>query len=64
MPSPLRIPKHPVTVAWALFKLWHRLPPRQRQRLLRAARTHGPRIAARAAAGAAASARRRVGKGR
>jgi len=28
------------------FELWRRLPPKQRQRLLRATRKHGPRVAA------------------
>jgi hypothetical protein len=44
---------------WALtivaWDIWRRLPPEQRKQLVRAARKHGPRIAA----GAAAAAKRR-----
>jgi len=39
------------------YNLWRKLPPAQRRLLLDAARTHGPRIAA--AAAAAAKARKR-----
>lgn len=60
MPSPLRVPKHPLGVALAAWRLWSRLPPRQRRLLLRAARTHGPRLASRAAAGAGAAALGRI----
>jgi len=38
---------------WALtiaaWDIWRRLPPQQRQELLRLARKHGPRLASRAA---------------
>jgi hypothetical protein len=38
---------------WALtiaaWDIWRRLPPAQRRQLMRAARKHGPKIAARAA---------------
>ena len=38
---------------WALtimaWDIWRRLPPEQRRQLARAARKHGPRLAARAA---------------
>jgi acyl-CoA reductase-like NAD-dependent aldehyde dehydrogenase len=39
-------PTAPVTVAMTAFEIWRRLPPAQRQRVLRAARTHGPKVAA------------------
>jgi hypothetical protein len=39
-------PTGPVTVAMTAFEIWRRLPPSQRQRVLRAARTHGPKVAA------------------
>jgi hypothetical protein len=60
-----RVPTSPVTLVMTLFKLWRRLPPAQREVLLRAARTHGPRIAAGAAAAATSRARSRMrGAGR
>jgi hypothetical protein len=31
--------------ALALWKLWQRIPPKHRKRLLRQARKHGPRLA-------------------
>jgi hypothetical protein len=52
--------KSSLTLAWALWRVWSRLPPRQRRMVLTAARRHGPRIASRAATSAAATARRRV----
>jgi hypothetical protein len=45
----LRIPKSSVTLAFAIWRIWWRLPPRQRRMVLNAARRHGPRVAARAA---------------
>lgn len=48
MPPLTRIPKHPVTAAWALYKLWSRLPPAQRRQMVDLARAHGPRLAAKA----------------
>jgi hypothetical protein len=54
-----RVPTNPVTLTLALFRVWRRLPPAQRRVLLQAARKHGPRIAAGAAAAASARARRR-----
>jgi acyl-CoA reductase-like NAD-dependent aldehyde dehydrogenase len=39
-------PKSPLGVALTAFELWRRLPPKQRQRVLRATRKHGPRLAA------------------
>jgi len=34
----------PTTVALVVFETWRRLPPTQRQQLLRAARRNGPRV--------------------
>ena len=39
-------PTSPVGVALTAFELWRRLPPKQRRRVLRATRTHGPKLAA------------------
>jgi len=39
-------PTSPLGVALTAFELWRRLPPRQRRRLLKATRTHGPKVAA------------------
>jgi hypothetical protein len=48
---------------WALtiaaWDIWRRLPPAQRQQLLRAARKHGPKLASRAAKAATDRRRRR-----
>lgn len=52
---------------WALtiaaWDIWRRLPPQQRRQIMNAARTHGPRLAAKATVAAkaarAAKARRR-----
>lgn len=52
------VPKHPVTIAWSVYKLWSRLPPAQRRQMLELARTHGPRLASKAASAAASQARR------
>jgi hypothetical protein len=38
-----------MALAFALWRIWWRLPPRQRRMVLNAARRHGPRVAARAA---------------
>jgi hypothetical protein len=35
----------PTTIALLAYETWQRLPPEQRQRLLLAARRHGPRMA-------------------
>jgi hypothetical protein len=42
------VPKNPVTLALALYKVWSRLPPAQRKKMLEAAQKHGPAIAAQA----------------
>ncbi|HEU0336235.1 MAG TPA: hypothetical protein VFR43_06750 [Gaiellaceae bacterium] len=62
MPSPLRIPKRPVALAFALWRIWWKLPPRQRREVLAAARRHGPRVASLAAATASRTARERVAR--
>jgi hypothetical protein len=54
-----RLPTSPVAIGWLLFRAWRRLPPKQRQQLLRAARTHGPRLASAAAAATTARAARK-----
>jgi hypothetical protein len=39
-------PTSPIGIAFTAYHLWRRLPPTQRKQVLRAARTHGPRVAA------------------
>ncbi|HUP32664.1 MAG TPA: hypothetical protein VM184_06475 [Gaiellaceae bacterium] len=39
-------PTSPLGLAFGVFHLWRRLPPRQRRQFVRAARTHGPKVAA------------------
>lgn len=39
----------PIGLALALADVWRRLPPKQRKQLLKLAREHGPKLAARAA---------------
>jgi hypothetical protein len=39
----------PVGLAFALYDVWKRLPPRQRRQLMNLAREHGPKVAARVA---------------
>jgi len=56
-PRLTRVPKNPVAMGWVLYKVWRKLPPKQRRQLLDAARTHGPRVASAAAAAAAARAK-------
>ena len=41
----------PLGVALTAYDIWRRIPPKQRKRLVEAARKHGPRLAARAAQG-------------
>jgi hypothetical protein len=38
----------PVGIAIALYDVWRRLPPKQRKQLLKLARKHGPKVAAKA----------------
>lgn len=39
-------PTSPLGLAFSAFHLWRRLPPAQRKRVLKVARTHGPKVAA------------------
>ncbi len=39
----------PVGLALALYDVWRRLPPKQRKQLVKLAREHGPKVAARVA---------------
>jgi hypothetical protein len=39
-------PTSPLGLALGAFQLWRRLPPAQRKRVVMAARTHGPKVAA------------------
>lgn len=39
-------PTSPLGLAFGAFHLWRRLPPAQRKRVVQAARTHGPKVAA------------------
>jgi hypothetical protein len=49
----------PWAITIAAWDIWRRLPPAQRRQLVRAARKHGPRIAAGAAKAARDRSRRR-----
>jgi hypothetical protein len=51
-----------MALAFALWRIWWRLPPRQRRMVLNAARRHGPRVAARAARTARSRIVRRPGR--
>ena len=50
MPRPGKLRPGAVGIAFAVYDVWRRLPPRQRKQALKLARTHGPRIAAKALA--------------
>ena len=50
MPRPMRIRPGAVGIAFTVYDVWRRLPPKQRKQALQLARTHGPRIAAKAIA--------------
>lgn len=39
-------PTSPLGLAYGAFHLWRRLPPAQRKRVMLAAKTHGPKVAA------------------
>lgn len=54
---PPLIPRNPIAASILAYDLWRKLPPAQRKLLLDAARAHGPRVAA--AAAAAVKARKR-----
>ena len=45
-PVPRFRPTSPLGLAFGAFHLWRRLPPAQRKRVVVAARTHGPKVAA------------------
>jgi hypothetical protein len=47
-----------IGLAWSAYRLWRRIPPAQRRKLIAQGRKHGPRIAA----GAVAAARSRKTK--
>jgi hypothetical protein len=51
VPLPFRIARRPgaLGLALAAYDVWRRLPPRQRRMLMESARTHGPKIASKAA---------------
>ncbi|HXE94474.1 MAG TPA: hypothetical protein VN544_11795 [Gaiellaceae bacterium] len=52
----------PVTVALTAWDIWRRLPPRQRQQVLNAARKHGPKVASKVMKATAKSKSRRPPK--
>jgi hypothetical protein len=37
-----------IGLAWSAYRLWRRIPPAQRRKLVAQGRKHGPRIAAKA----------------
>lgn len=45
-PMPRLRPTSPIGLAFTAYQLWRRLPPSRRKQVLRAARTHGPKVAA------------------
>jgi hypothetical protein len=50
----------PAGLAVSAWRLWRRLPPKQRRRVLRQVRKHGPKMAARAVKYAAKRRTRRL----
>jgi hypothetical protein len=50
VPRPGRIRPGAVGIAFTVYDVWRRLPPKQRKQVLMLARTHGPRVAAKAVA--------------
>jgi hypothetical protein len=44
----LKLRPGPVGIAITLYDVWRRLPPKQRKQLLKLARKHGPKVAAKA----------------
>jgi hypothetical protein len=46
---PGRLRPGPIGLALTLYDVWRRLPPKQRKLVLQMARTHGPKVAAKAA---------------
>ena len=52
--------REPVAIALTVYDIWRRLPPKQRRRLAKALRKHGPKVASKLIErGRAARARRR-----
>jgi hypothetical protein len=47
MPRPVRS-LGPLGIAVSAWKLWRRLPPKQRKRVMKQVRRHGPKLAAKA----------------
>lgn len=45
-PVPRFRPTSPLGLVLGAFHVWRRLPPKQRKRVMHAARTHGPKVAA------------------
>ena len=52
----------PVTIALTAWDIWRRLPPKQRQHVLKAARKHGPKVASKVMKATAKSKSRRPPK--
>jgi hypothetical protein len=50
---------NPVSLGFATYRLWRRLPPAQRRLVLELARKHGPKVAAAAVAAASTRVRTR-----
>ena len=50
MPRPGKLRPGAVGIALTVYDVWRRLPPKQRKQALQLARTHGPRVAAKAIA--------------
>lgn len=46
MPRLGKLRPGPVGIAITLYDVWRRLPPKQKKQVLRLARTHGPKAAA------------------
>jgi hypothetical protein len=56
----LRLPGRagPLGLALTAYELWRRLPPKQRQQMLKALRKHGPKLASQIVARSRASRKR------
>jgi len=54
-----RLRPTPFGMALTAFELWRRLPPQQRRMVMRATRTHGPRVMAAVLAASRARRQRR-----
>jgi hypothetical protein len=51
---------NPLSLGFATYRIWRRLPPAQRRLVLELARKHGPKVAAAAVAAASTRARTRT----